>query len=742
MTRFSSILGAAGVCLALAGAAASAQETNPALKHPAVDETGGRVLVKFRDSGATGRVQAQAATDKVAALASRTRFSFKGVRALGGAWQIVDLDPAVSTAEQFVRILSDSGVEDAALDRRRYPHALPNDPLYTGQWYLQTNATNAAAVNAELAWDITKGNDSVVIAVLDTGVRFDHPDLGALAQGGRLLPGYDFVSDQRMAGDGDGRDADASDPGDFLTSSEKSANGSFFNNCDVSNSSWHGTRTAGIIGARTNNGQGISGGTWSPSILPVRVLAKCGGFDSDILSAMLWAGGVHVDGVPDNAFPAQIENLSLGATGVCSQPYRDVITTLAARGVVVIASAGNEGGPVDEPANCPGAVAVAGLRHVGTKVGFSSLGNEIAVSAPGGNCVNTNGACLFPINTTSNSGVNGPDANIYTDQLNPSVGTSFSAPIVAGIAGLMLSVNGSLSAANVRARLREGAVAPFPVSTDPTVPMCHVPVSRADIQAAECSCTTSTCGAGMANAPGAVNAALRPIASIVAPVGVAPGQSVSLSAAGLAAAGHTIASYAWSGSATVSPGNQPTGTVTIPLAGTQTACVTVTDDAGRQDTAELTLTPTAATVEVVTGSGNPCNALPVTVAVTPGSASVTAGATQSFSAVVSNSTNTAVTWSVNGVVGGDATNGTISTAGVYTAPGSVTTAFGVTVAAAWLADATRAGSAIVTVNPVPVQAPQSAGSSSGGGGGGAFGLVELAGLAGFALLRRRRSARS
>ena len=95
------------------------------------------------------------------------------------------------------------------------------------------------------------------------------------------------------------------------------------------------------------------------------------------LAAMLWAGGVHIDGAPDNPYPAHVVNLSLGSEGGCPIYYQEVIDELARRGVAVVASAGNEGGPVDSPANCAGAIAVAGLRHVGTKVGFSSLGPEV-----------------------------------------------------------------------------------------------------------------------------------------------------------------------------------------------------------------------------------------------------------------------------------------------------------------------------------------------------------------------------
>jgi subtilisin family serine protease len=126
-----------------------------------------------------------------------------------------------------------------------------------------------------------------------------------------------------------------------------------------------------------------------------------------------------------------------------------------------VVSAGNEGGPVDAPANCAGVAGVGGLRQVGTKVGFSSLGPEIALSAPAGNCVNTaGGPCVFSIETTSNTGTTVPGASTYTDQTNFNVGTSFSAPIVSGIAGLMLAVNGNLRAEQLIARLQLGAGVP------------------------------------------------------------------------------------------------------------------------------------------------------------------------------------------------------------------------------------------------------------------------------------------
>ena len=394
--------------------ATNADELNPARRHPAPAAdapSAERIIVKFRSGGADGRVQALAAGDRVASLAARSGVALRQARALTSTLSVVNMDPVVpgeSVAARLQRVRADAAVEYAEPDRRRHLHALPNDALYTGQWYLQNRADTPSAIDAERAWDTTTGSTGVVIAVLDTGVLFNHPDLKRAAAGGRLLPGYDFITAVQQANDGDARDPDPSDAGDFVTAAEASS--AAFQGCDVTDSSWHGTRVSGIIGARANNSEGITGTTWSPWILPVRVLGKCGGFDSDILTGMLWAAGVHIDGVPDNPYPAKIENLSLGAVGTCSLAYREVVQAVRARGTLIVASAGNEGGPVDSPANCPGVAAVAGLRHAGTKVGYSSLGPQVAVSAPAGNCVNTGFGqpCLFSIDTTYNLGTTTP----------------------------------------------------------------------------------------------------------------------------------------------------------------------------------------------------------------------------------------------------------------------------------------------------------------------------------------------
>ena len=603
---------------ALSGYAAAASlpraEFNPARSRPAATEAmSQRVIIKMRDAVATKAAAGAALDTRLKSVAARGRLSLRSMRAIAKNLQVADLESQVvgETAEQaLTRLRADPEVLYAVPDRPVYAHATSNDPLAPGQWYL--SASQPSAINANSAWDVTTGTNGVVIAVLDTGARFEHPDLKRADLGGRLLPGYDFISANASGGfftanDGDGRDADASDAGDWVTSSELKPG------CDTSsNSSWHGTRVAGIIAALTNNSAGVAGISWGGWLLPVRVLGKCGGVTSDILAAMLWAAGQRVSGIPDNPYPAQILNLSLGSAGPCDAASADVVRTLSTQGVLIVVSAGNEGGPVDSPANCPGAAAIAGLRHVGTKVGFSSLGPEIALSAPGGNCVNVNGGpCLFSIDTTSNDGLTTAGNSTYTDQTNANVGTSFSAPIVSGIGALMLAVNGNLKSSQLIARLREGATTPFPVSTSSTVPLCHVPAGPSDVQSAECSCTTTTCGAGMANAAGAVTAALRPIAAIAVGSSITPGGNVTLLGGGSAAAcGRTIASHAWSvvSSSGAPPGivgaNTATATVVAPATGTTTLRLTVTDNLGRQDAADITLSSISASTSAPGNAGN------------------------------------------------------------------------------------------------------------------------------------------
>lgn len=606
-----------------------AAEREPVRRSPSADALAAaaqgeaRVIVKFKSDSTMMRALsaasgAQAEPQQAKALSSRLGLALRDGRGLGPRSQLV-FASGLSSADLAARLSKQSDVEYAVVDGRQRALAAPNDPRYpygqlttpiAGQWYLRApDATIVSAINAEGAWDVTTGSASVVVAVLDTGIRPEHPDLQA-----KLLQGYDFIHDIGTANDGDARDTDPSDPGDYVTSADVSG-ASAVAGCtssDIGPSSWHGTQTAGLIGAATNNGVGMASVGRDISLLPLRVLGKCGGYDSDIQDAMRWAAGLAVTGVPTNTHPAKVVNLSLGSAGSCSQAYQDVVNQLTAAGVVVVAAAGNDGLAVGTPANCNGVLAVAAVRHSGTKVGFSDLGPQIALSAPGGNCVNTTGTCLYPLLTTSNSGPTTPNTtaagSIYTDGDNHiSVGTSFSAPLVAGTAALMFSVNPALTPAQIKAKLQQTARAFPSTGAGAGVSACTAPTSTA--QDSECYCTTSTCGAGMLDASAAVVASiLNPVITASATT-VTTGTAVTLDGSSSQAfAGASIVGYQWAitGGANLgglSSTNAATTTLSTIGTGTVTVTLTVTDNAGRQASTSSAITLTSAATSNSSGGG-------------------------------------------------------------------------------------------------------------------------------------------
>jgi serine protease len=490
-----------------------------------------RVIVAFKPGAALLSAQTLSATvtgDAVAAQAQR-RANGLATRAgvpltagrLFGARSMVLKASGLDSDTLAARLAAHPDVAYAVPDRRRRALATPSDPLFSsgpasglgpavGQWYLRApDATLRSATNAAGAWNFVTGSPSIVVAVLDTGVLGDHVDLA-----GRVLPGHDLIEDRDPANDGDGRDTDASDPGDWVTSAEDGNPLGPFYKCGAADSSWHGTQVAGIIGAAADNGVGMAGTAHGVRILPVRVLGKCGGYDSDIIAGLYWAVGKDQEGLPGSTTPARVLNLSLGGTGACSAAYRAAVAELAAPpyNAVVVAAAGNSTGhAVGTPANCPGVIGVVGLRHSGAKVGFSDLGPQVTIAAPGGNCVNIEAGspCLYPILTTTNSGTRGPVAggSTWTDSTRISVGTSFAAPIVSGGVALMLSARPALTPAEAIATLKRTA-RPFPTSgsdngaSDPTpVQQCRAPDGTDQLQ---CYCVTGLCGAGMLDIGAAV----------------------------------------------------------------------------------------------------------------------------------------------------------------------------------------------------------------------------------------------
>jgi serine protease len=385
-------------------------------------------------------------------------------RAMSGDAHVVGLDaPLASEAAAALaqRLSADPDIAYAVPDERWFAFAAPTDPQFGSQWGL---GSEPGAANFVPAWDVSTGASGIVTAVVDSGLR-PHADLAA-----NVLPGYDFVTDATAANDGDGRDPDASDPGDWRMASDPPLCNPTGNPVD---SSWHGTHVAGIIGAVANNGIGGVGGNWHGRILPVRVLGRCGAQMSDILDAVRWSAGLPVPNVPENRHRARIINLSIGNAMPCSLPTQEAIDDVRHAGATVVAAAGNDAGPANQPASCDGVIAVAALKRDGNRVDYSSLGPRIDLGAPGDGIV-----------STYNAGTRTPAADSYLERS----GTSAAAPHVAAAIGLMLAVDATLTPDSIAKFLRESA-RPYPAASD-----C-VPVAG-----------YTECGTGMLDAARAVAA--------------------------------------------------------------------------------------------------------------------------------------------------------------------------------------------------------------------------------------------
>ena len=409
----------------------------------------------------------------------------------------VDLDASQSPDQATRRLRWHPDVLEVVpnerLRRRQVAAVTPNDTLWSQQWHLQAATTYAGAANLPAAWAKWTGQSkAVTVAVIDTGVRYDHPDLA-----GHLLPGYDFVSEVDYANDGNGRDADASDPGDWVTAAETRT--TLFAGCDAENSSWHGTLIAGNIAAQAQNGVGVAGVNWGAQVVPVRVASKCGALLSDLLDGMRWAAGLPVAGAPVNANPARIINLSYGGRGACNTAYQTAITDVRAAGALVVVAAGNESSTLTRPADCTGVLAVTAGRADGAKAYYGNYGANVGLTAPGGS--GSSGVDVG-ILSTGNTGTREP----VTASYEAVAGTSFSAPQAAGVASLLLSIQPNWTVAQLEDTLKRTVRAHTSVaglvSCSPT----------ATTQGA-CNCTTAACGAGLLDAAAAVTAAMAALPS-------------------------------------------------------------------------------------------------------------------------------------------------------------------------------------------------------------------------------------
>ncbi|MGO4775660.1 S8 family peptidase, partial [Lysobacter sp. 2RAB21] len=342
-------------------------------------------------------------------------------------------------AETLMRqIAADPNVDWIEPNARMYPTLQPNDTSYNRQWGFNDAD---AGIKAEQAWDRATG-EGVVVAVIDTGITA-HTDLDA-----NILPGYDFITDSWASRDGDGRDNNPRDEGDWSPVANECGEGS-----KVTNSSFHGTHVAGTIAAVTNNARGVAGTAHNARIVPVRVLGRCGGTLADIADAITWASGGAVQNIPANPNPAEVINMSLGGSGACSPAYQEAINGAVDRGTTVVVAAGNQSDDVanHRPANCANVIAVASIDNTGQRSWFSNYGAGIDVAAPGSD-----------IYSTINTSLTVPGAQGYAMMS----GTSMAAPHVAGVVALLQSAVGQpKTPAQVEALIRDHA-SDFPVVPD------------------------------------------------------------------------------------------------------------------------------------------------------------------------------------------------------------------------------------------------------------------------------------
>ncbi|GAB3349469.1 S8 family peptidase [Lysobacter tyrosinilyticus] len=423
-----------------------------------------RFIVKYRSGAAASRststllgaVNAAATRAGVAGATTRangtpTALGLQHVRKLAIGADLVRLSRGLSRSEAdalLAQLRADPMVEFAQPDYLRQHLAFtPNDTYYGYQWHYN-HAT--AGIQAPIAWDTT-GGEGVVVAVLDTGY-LDHADLNA-----NIVSGYDFIIDAAVAGDGDGRDADAHDPGDWVGAGQ---------------SSFHGTHVAGTVAAVTNNNLGMAGVAFNAKVQPVRVLGHGGGYTSDIADAITWASGGNVVGVPANATPAEVINMSLGGYGACSD---DPVTQAAidgavSRGTTVVVAAGNDNYDASffTPAGCRNVIAVGATGVDGARSYFSNYGPAVALSAPGGNATSGSDPSDRWIWSLGNTGTQAPVASPGGDSYVGMNGTSMASPHVAGVVALMQSAANAagkpvLTPAQVKTILRSTA-RPFAVT--------------------------------------------------------------------------------------------------------------------------------------------------------------------------------------------------------------------------------------------------------------------------------------
>jgi len=397
-----------------------------------------RLIVGYK-SGAAEATSNKAADADARAKGEQAGEDLDFRRRLGTGAALVDLGAELKkadVADVIAQYQADPQVAYVAPDRLNKPQADPNDTEYSKQWDL-FEAT--AGMRVPGAWTTSTGS-GVTVAVIDTGY-VAHSDVAA-----NIVGGYDFISDTAVSVDGDGRDSNPADPGDWYATDECGAG------TGSSNSSWHGTHVAGTIAAVTNNNKGVAGIAYNAKISPLRVLGKCGGYDSDIIDAITWASGGSVSGVPANTNVAKVINMSLGGSGACTSATQSAINAAVNRGTTVVVAAGNDNDNAANysPASCSNVITVAATGRTGSRASYSNYGSIVDIAAPGGEMSTGTANGIL---STLNSGTKTPSTESYAYYQ----GTSMATPHIVGLVALMKAANPSLTPAQIESAIKTNA---------------------------------------------------------------------------------------------------------------------------------------------------------------------------------------------------------------------------------------------------------------------------------------------
>lgn len=451
---------------------AKAAKAAQALARPAQDSRVQELVIKLRGN--------ETPTDEIVFQLSKAagiQLSLRS-RTASGAWIYQLAHPVSQNEAALIEINLESLPRVTYADPVTVKHSrssgavTPNDPGFEFEWFLQGTNTYAGSSNVQEAWSITQGTKQVTVAVLDTGILFKptHPDLAERLTytnpGETKIAGWDMVSLVWSARDGNGRDPNPKDEGDWVTQATVQNHHGRCDEENISESSWHGSHVAGTIAAKTDNNLGISGINWNATLVPVRVLGACGGSSSDINDGIYWAAGQPgIKGAKTNDYPAHVINMSLGGPGDCEDSDQEAIDFALSKNAVVVVAAGNSAGEagLESPGNCRGVITVSSVGPKGNLAFYSnySVGGFVDLSAPGGDKRESDESGIL---STVNDSRTRPKGKIMAYGYEQ--GTSMATPVVSGVVSLMLSADtrNKLTPSKVRTLLQQTA-RPYPAGT-------------------------------------------------------------------------------------------------------------------------------------------------------------------------------------------------------------------------------------------------------------------------------------